>query len=385
MPWQDLTVERLREELVLLSLSEGANVSELCRRFGVSRKTLYKWRKAYLSDPSQELKDASRRPRSSPRRSQEQVEAAVLALREAHPTWGGRKICAALRAENRLERVPCASTATEILRRHGLLDPERAEEPRNWRRFERERPNELWQMDFKGHFPTLAGRCHPLTLLDDHSRFSLGIWACSNEQGATVRACLEEAFRRYGLPLCVLCDNGGPWSRSQGLSRLEAWLIRLGIAVSHGRSYHPETQGKLERFHRTLKADVLQEGSFADLEKAQERFERWRAEYNADRPHEALGGAAPASRYVASPRSFPERLPEPEYGPDDCVRKVQKNGWVFFKGKEFRVGDGLEGQPVAFRQEQTGGVYALRFCSLRLALVDLRGTDATVTYVSEQV
>jgi len=184
--------------------------------------------------------------------------------------WGGRKLAAWLQAHEHAV-VPRPSTISEILRRHGRLQPATSQ-PHRWRRFEHAAPNQLWQMDFKGHVPLGqgAGRLHPLTVLDDHSRFAIGLEACANERGATVQQRLIELFRRYGLPDRMLTDNGGPWGVSSQnphtytsltphtYTSLTAWLLRLGIRISHGRACHPQTQGKDERFHRTLKAELLQ-------------------------------------------------------------------------------------------------------------------------------
>jgi transposase InsO family protein len=227
----------------------------LCRRFGISRTTGYKWLERYRREGSAGLIERSRRPNASPLRTTTAVNA-----------WGERKIKRTL--EDRGETgIPAASTITEIMRRHDrLTEAGSAEHPGPWTRFERASPNELWQMDFKGHFATHAGRCHPLTALDDHSRYNLILAACGDEQGATVRGRLEEAFRRYGLPLAMLMDGGSRWSDPGGdpLTRFSVWLMRLGVRVAHGRPYHPRTQGKEERFHRTFKAEVTSGRSFPE-------------------------------------------------------------------------------------------------------------------------
>lgn len=364
---------------------EGANVSELCRRFGVSRKTAYKWRT--LFEAGESLADRSRRPDSSPRRSSTATEEAVVSLRTSHPTWGGRKISALLAREG-AETVPSPSAVTKILRRRGLLDGPGSDEKRDFERFERESPNELWQMDFKGHFALGGGgRCRPLTLLDDHSRFLLGVWACENERADTVRPFLERAFRLYGLPQAILCDNGGPWS-SRGAacpSALEAWLLRLGVRPVHGRPYHPQTQGKLERFHRTLLADAIAGRTFSDLRECQLSLEKWREAYNRERPHEAIGMAVPASRYAVSRLAFPEEIPEPPADPSDLVRRVQKGGGVSLHGREFHLGDGLAGQPVALRPLPEKGACEIRFCGRLLAQLELGLQETTVTYVRARV
>ena len=247
----------LRAEFVMLAGQEGANVRALCRGYGISAQTGYKWLARAALDPEERFADRSRRPRSSPRRTPAEVEAKVVALRCAHPRWGGRKLARRLR-DLGAPRVPAPSTITAILRRHGRLDESELLTPHAMIRFERDRPNELWQMDFKGHFAHDAGRCHPLTLLDDHSRFSLCLEACANQRGATVEASLVPTFERYGLPRRMVFDNGSPWGNGPGdpYTPLGVWLLRLGIAISHSRPYHPQTLGKDERFHRSLKASA---------------------------------------------------------------------------------------------------------------------------------
>lgn len=364
-----------REEFVWLALAPGANKSELCRRFGISRDKGHKWLARYAAAGRAGLADRSRRPRVSPSRTPEAVEAEVLRLRAAsNNVWGGRKIAAAMRRAGR-SPVPAASTITEILRRHGRLDAATGTHPGPFRRFERAAPNELWQMDFKGHFAMATGRCHPLTVLDDHSRYGLGLEACGNEQATTVQARLLAVFRRYGLPEQMLMDNGPPWGDPGGqpYTVLTVWLIWLGVRVSHGRPYHPQTQGKEERFHRTLKAEVLQGQSFRDLAETQLAFDRWRHVYNYERPHDSLDLAVPGDRYRASRRSVPAALPAIEYGPGDIVRKVDRDGFISFKGCPLRIGKPFRGQPVALRHTLEDGLLSVHFCTQRIGAIDLRG------------
>lgn len=241
------------------------------------------------------------------------------------------------------------STVSTVLHRHGLIDVG-VEYRQAWQRFEYELPNALWQADFKGYFETLSGRCMPLTVLDDHSRFNLVLHACDNARAETVRECLETAFRRYGMPVRMNFDNGAPWgcpSQPGQVTSLELWLVRLGIRISHSRPYHPQTNGKDERFHRTLKAEVLNGRSFNSLNQVQTAFDDWRSVYNHERPHEAIALDTPVSRYRPSPRGFPSRLPEIEYGPDDAVVTVKWNGELRYKGKRFKVSSALHRHEVA--------------------------------------
>jgi len=354
-----------------LAMTEGANLTRLCARFDISRKTGYKWLARYELEGEAGLADRSRRPRRSPGMTPPDLVAAVLRLREAHPTWGGRKLRARLLALRHLP-VPAASTITAILHRHCLMDPEESAKHKAWQRFEAAAANDLWQMDFKGHVAAAHGRCHPLTVLDDHSRYAVGLEACADQRGATVQKRLTTVFRRYGLPREILVDNGSPWGsdREHPYTPLTVWLLKLGLRVIHARPYHPQTLGKDERFHRTLKAEVLQYCQGLDLAGCQRRLASWRLIYNLERPHEALGLAPPVSRYRASPRSFPERLPQWDYGPWEPVRKVQALGWISFRGREYRLSKAFRGESVALRPTRQDGVWEVFFGPHRLGQID---------------
>jgi transposase InsO family protein len=345
-------------------------MTALCRHFGISRKTGYKWRqRAAERDPL--LTDRSRRPLRSPWGTPPAIEERVLALRADHPAWGGRKLHHAL-ARQGMVHPPAPSTITAILRRHGLLAS--ASPPRDFVRFEYAAPNALWQLDFMGHRPLDQGRVHPLTVLDDHSRFALAVAACGDEQQTTVKDRLTTLFRRYGLPHILLSDNGAPWGTAGmgGLTALEAWLLRLGVEVWHGRPRHPQTQGKVERFHGTLAAEVFGTRPFPDLATSQRAFDRFRTCYNHERPHEALAYAVPASRYQPSPRSFPETVPEVPYGPGDEVRIVTVHGSIQWRHRRYFVSRGLIGHPVAVRPTPDDGCWHIYFCQRLVATIDQR-------------
>jgi transposase InsO family protein len=379
MAWREVSVMDQREEFVRLALSPGTNKRELCRRFGISRSNGHKWLRRYLAQGRAGLADRSRRPHRSPTRTEEAVEGDVLRIREgSNNAWGGRKIADVLERKGALV-VPSPSTITEILRRHGKLDRHSAEHPGSYRRFERAQPNELWQMDFKGDFATGRGSCHPLTVLDDHSRYSLGLEACATQQDHSTRERLISVFRCYGLPDAMLMDNGSPWGAAGGgrFTAFSVWLLRLGVRVAHGRPYHPQTQGKDERFHRTLKAEVLSGYHFADLAACQRAFDRWRPIYNHERPHQALDLATPGERYRPSRRSFPEALPPIEYGPDDIVRKANQDGDVRFKGRRLRLGKPFRGQLIGLRPTTEDGVFSIHFCTQQIDTIDLRAVTST--------
>ena len=374
MPWLETTIMDERAEFCQLAQQEGANISALCHRFGIGRTTAYKWLGRLAA--GEPLSDQSRRPHTSPRQTAPALEAQVLELRRAHPTWGGRKLRRRLR-DLGVADVPAASTITALLRRHGLLDPDEGPHHTAWTRFEAEAPNDLWQLDFKGHVPlaTGSGRCHPLVLLDDHSRLVLGLDACPDERTSTVQPLLTALFRRYGLPWTLLCDHGAPWASIQAESRLTvlaAWIIRLGITLIHGRPRHPQTQGKLERVNRTLGAEVLAIPRYPDLASCQTAFDAWRATYNLERPHEALGGDTPISHYRLSPRPYPETLPELTYEPGDLVRRVQSKGVIHLGNQKHRVSDALIGQEVAARPTGVDGRYELFYAHQRLRTLNLQ-------------
>jgi len=378
MPWQEVDTVTLRHEFVELALREELSLTELCRRYEISRKTGYKWLGRAGGGGEAALQDRSRRPHSSPCRTPAATEAQLVVLRQQHPAWGPRKLRRLLEVKqlrtHQAADCPSVSTVAAILKRHGLIDPRAASQHSAFVRFEHPQPNDLWQMDFKGHFAMRSGRCHSLTVLDDHSRFNLVLAACSGETTQTVQQHLIPAFRRYGLPWRMTMDNGAPWGCDQPheLTRLTVWLMRLGIAVSHSRPYHPQTQGKDERFHRTLQAEVLAGQQFCDLPHVQQHYDRWRHVYNAVRPHEALDLGVPQQRYRPSSRRYPERLPALNYGPGDIVRQVQAQGRLQFGGHYFRVPKALRGQPVALRPADPDGCYDVFFGIQRVAQIDAR-------------
>ena len=371
MPWQEVLRMDQRREFIRLAMQDGANRRELCRRFKISPRVAYKWLRRWLEGDG-ELADRSRRPHTSPSRSDAVMEQQVLTIRDAHPAWGARKIARCLARDG--NTPPAPSTVHEILRRHDRVKP-----PINhcapYQRFEKEAPNLLWQMDFKGWI-TMANqtRCYPLTVVDDHSRFAVCLAACANEQGGTVQRQLEITFRRYGLPEAVFVDNGAPWGDSAGApwTRLGVWLLKLGVDVLHSRPFHPQSRGKNERFHRTLDAEVLAFERLRDLAEAQNRFDRWRCVYNFERPHQALNQEVPASRYRPSPRSMPERLPMVEYDEHEIVRAVSTTRhYVSFKGRLWKVPQAFAGERVAIRPRGADGHYGIFFGAREIAHIDL--------------
>jgi transposase InsO family protein len=372
MPWSEMTKELQRKEFVSLALVEGSNMSHLCERFGISRKTGYKWLARY--DPAHDdwAQDYSRRPRHSPFRVSSEIEKAAVEVRRAHPTWSGKKIRKRLQMLG-WSYVPAASTITAILRRHDLIDPRESLKHGPGRRFEREHPNELWQMDFKGPVKTATGRCHPLTVIDDHSRYAVCVTACEDESGKSVQSALTPVFRTYGLPERMLMDNGSCWGKvTARFTVLNVWMLRLGIRISHGRPYHPQTQGKNERFNRTLKVEALTGYNYHDLADCQRGFDRFRHVYNHERPHEALGMETPASRYRISVFAFPEKLPPMEYCSGDIMRKVGPSGCISYHKVQYQVGRAFTGEYVAIRGTHRDGIMAVYYCYQKIATINLR-------------
>ena len=388
MTWKEV-VETVgfRKEIVTLASQPGANIRELCRRFKVSAKTMYKWIGRYRAEGEAGLQNRSRRPHRSPGRMGTVLERKILSMRKKNRGWGARKI------GNRLEvlgtaNVPVPSAIHRVLQRNGAIDPAESRKHQAWKRFEHEAPNQLWQMDFKGHMPlTGGGRCHPLTVVDDHSRYNLCLAACADEQRNTVQNRLELTFRRYGLPEAFFVDNGNPWGDSSGQrwTKFAVWLLKLGVDVLHSRPYHPQSRGKNERFHRTLKAEVFALRQFRDLAEVQRAFDDWRTIYNLQRPHQALDQNVPVSRFRPSTRSMPDRLPEVQYDEHEIVRTVPTTkDYISFKGRLWIVPRAFRGERVAIRPLNLDGRYGIFFAAHPIATIDLT-TNQCVGDVSEQV
>lgn len=373
MPWREWSLMSEREEVVVKALLVGANKSEIAKRAGISRKTLYKWCRRYQEGGREALLDQSRRPIHSPTRIPEEVVKRVLRVRDAHEEWGPKKIHKVLEREG--QDVPSASGITLILRREGRIARGESGKHKAFGHFEAEEPNKLWQMDHKGYFYLGDGHpCYPLTILDDHSRFLIGLFASGNERKGTVIGALERAFRIYGLPQRIVFDNGRPWGHAQEHPYTEfgVWLLRLGIKIAHSRPRHPQTLGKDERLHRTLKGELLSKRSFSDREEAQTEFDRWRYAYNYYRPHEALGLEVPASRYSPSVVAYPNRLPEIDYSSDFIVRRVGDKGEVSFRGNDYRVGKAFRGYPVGLKPASADGVFYVYFLEQSVGIINLR-------------
>jgi transposase InsO family protein len=374
MPWGE-TVEERKKRFLHAFGEAGANRGAVCAEYGISRKAGYALWNRYEAGGEAALKAGSRRPLHSPDRLPEELEQRIVELRR-ELRWGPRKLRHALQ-EEKWERVPSKSTIEAVLKRNGCVNEGRSRKSRAFERFEHEQPNELWQADFKGHFGLgSGGRCHPLLVVDDHSRYLVTLRACGDEQRGTVQAILVDAFREVGLPSRMLMDNGPPWGSAgeDAYTGLELWLMRLGVRVSHGKPRRPQTQGKVERLNRTLGEEL--ELAFTDNVDAQRHFDVYRPRYNERRPHEALGMQTPASRYRVSERAYPEQLPPIEYGEGENVKRVQDGGRINYGGRRWRVGKAFVGLPVALRQEEEWKV-KVWFCAQEIAELDLRGGTAS--------
>lgn len=374
MPWMEMDVPSQREVVIALAQNPEVNVAQLARSLKVSRKTIYKWRararEQSATISNQWSRDRSRRPVSCPWRTDPRTEQVVVDLRQEFPCWGPRKL-RCLMEQRGHKAVPSVSTIAAILKRCGLVDDEESLKRQPFTRFERSEPNALWQMDFKGPVATGRGKCHPLTIVDDHSRFGLGVHALPGESGDVTRPALTDVFRRYGLPQCMLLDNGSCWGRIEArYTAFTAWLLRLGVRVIYARPYHPQTKGKNERFNRTLKAEAINGRNFASLDQCQEIFDQFLITYNTIRPHEALDMATPASRYKVSWRTFPEVLPPLEYLEDDVIRRVAPSGFLSWNKQRFHIGRAFTGEPVAIRPTRVDGVFEVYYCYQRVAIIN---------------
>jgi transposase InsO family protein len=374
MPWRETDAMDQRIQFVVRALEEHANRSELCREFGISRKTGYKWIKRYREVKSlQALVPKSRRPKHSPRQTPPEVEEQVEALRKKHG-WGGGKLSCMLLREG---VVLPAGTVDRVLRRRGLTGP--APDGRAaLQRFERATPNDLWQIDFKGPMQWLdAWSSTPLSVLDDHSRFVVGL--------APLRSLTEEAtlpplvacFEEYGLPSTILMDHGSPWwstTNGHGLTRFSIRLIQQGIRLIYGRIRHPQTQGKVERFHRTLKASFRHKGLPPTFDGFVEALAAFREEYNEVRPHEALAMQVPASRYQKSARSYEAKPREWEYPQGSQVLRLNTAGCLDYRGHRYFVCEALAGERVRCQPFVQRVLVSYRHMEIRELDLDARRT-----------
>ncbi len=367
MPWEDKTVEELRKEFVEAAKT-SRNFSLLCREFGISRKTGYKW--VERNNQSCSMSDRSHVPFHIPSRTLAEIEEAILRVRADNPEWGAKTILKVLK-NNGYTNLPCIRTANNILQRNGCISETESQKRKEFIRFQREHCNELWQIDFKGDFPLLDGtRCYPLDIIDDCSRYCLGIYAKNNTLG--VVQSMEHTFREYGLPKAILSDNGGQFAGFKGgYTQFERWLMDLDVLPIHGRPLHPQTQGKIERFHRTMKNELLKRNMFIDLSDADKHLKEWRIKYNELRPHEAIDMRCPADVYIPSERKYPDTIKSYEYSGLHRILKVNYKGYLRFDSKVFYLSETMVGAEVELRL--AGADFAsLCYRNYKIAEIDLR-------------
>jgi len=381
MPWKETDVLSLRVEFVVRARSGEESISDLCREFGVSRKTGHKWLSRYEEGRYSALSDRSRRPKRQPNKTPKVIEDRVVELRLEYG-WSGPKLQVLLDKEGVL-----LSTATidRIIKRRGLVSKEASGKPAT-KRFERSRPNELWQMDFKGEYLLRGGgRCYPLSILDDHSRFAVGVFALSRPSRELVQPCVERCFEAYGVPEAMLMDHGTPWwntSNAHGLTRLSVSLIKQGVRLIFGSIAHPQTQGKVERFHRTMKQEMKHRGVPQSVQGIGEALSRFRQVYNEIRPHEALGMDVPSARYTPSQRAYDPNPPQWEYPAGAEVKRVTDAGNLVYKGRQYYACKALAREPVWCREVENRLLITYRHMYIRDIDLDTGRTTAVVRPVS---
>lgn len=367
MPWECKTVEDQRREFAQAAMC-CSNFSALCREFGITRRTGQKWLERYTS--CQPLTDRSRRPHTTPTRTPEEIELLILDVRANNPGWGAKTIHRVLERQG-CRNLPCVKTVNNILHRYGCISPEESQKRQPFTRFEKDRCNVMWQTDFKGEFRMADNNyCYPLTILDDHSRFSLKI-APRLSTANVVISVFTEVFQEYGMPDSILSDNGAQFAGfKKGYTQFEKWLMDLDILPIHGRIKHPQTQGKIERFHRTMKQELLNHTQIADIEDAQRKFCVWRDKYNNVRPHEALGMKTPGEIYEASQRKYKETIDKFEYGGEHHVLKVNNWGYVRFNGWQVYLSETMANQNIEFRTSSNGETFIACYRNFRIAEFD---------------
>jgi putative transposase len=377
MPWRETSPMEQRLAFIREYATELFTMTELAAQYGVSRKTAYKWLERFEVEGERGVLDRPRRPHESPQATAPELVEAVIELRRRHPRWGAKKLLAVLRRRDPDAVWPARSTVCDLLKQRGLIVSRR----RRARAPGSSRPaltpitavNQVWTTDFKGEFRTGDHRyCYPLTLRDGFSRYVLRCDALMNRTTVATRARFERAFAEYGLPDRIRSDNGGPFASPGlgGLSQLSVWWLRLGIVPERIAPGHPEQNGSHEQFHAVLKAETARPPA-ATARAQQRRFTRFCAEYNDERPHEALQDQPPATRYRPSRRALPRRLPALDYPGHAEIRLVATNGCLSWDGKPLFLATALAGEYVAF-EEVDEGIWTISFATVVLARFDDR-------------
>lgn len=381
MPWKETRVvdERLRFIVAVNETEES--FAELCRQFGISRKTGYKWANRYEEFGPAGLEDRPPIPRNIPHATPPAMVDLIVELRKEHPTWGPKKLRARLQTLGH-EGVPAASTIGDILKKHGLIRPRRrrVHPPMSPSQIEvPERPNDTWCVDFKGHFALGdSSRCHPLTITDEVSRYVLKCEGLERPNEAFAKPHFDRAFREFGLPRRIRSDNGAPFATAGigGLSKLAVHWIKLGIHPERIEPGKPEQNGRHERMHRTLKEETAKPPASTLLEQ-QRRFDRFRRIFNDERPHEALGQRPPASLYTPSPRTMPYEPSSPEYPDNMLVRRLSRSGLLNLGGSQTLVTRLLAQEPVGLLPVEED-VWELYYGPVLLAQVTLKNKELRV-------
>ena len=372
MPWKEVTPMEERHRFVSLAASGQFTVSELCESFGISRKTGYKWIGRYADLGSAGLSDRSRAPKSIPLRTDVEVEREIIRLRRKHPSWGGKKIHRLLELDDQIVTPPAISTINAILKRNGLVEKRKRRggvfKVERGSLTEATRPHHVMAVDFKGWFTTQDGeRFDPLTITDLYSRYLLKAEGLPQMTIGHAQRSFRHLFRTEGLPEIIRVDNGTPFASMGpgGLSRLSVWWIRNGIEVQFTRPGHPQDNGSHERMHRTMKAECCRPPS-KNRAAQQQRINRWRKEFNEERPHEALGQRFPSELYQASSNRLDERIKPSLYPPNTPTKKVSDSGFINYEGHAIHVGEAFAGQRVAYKERGTTGIIDLKYANVKL-------------------
>lgn len=358
MPWEEVNVMDQRTRFVVLAKELKISFADLCKEFCISRKTGYKWVNRVIERGiTTGIQNESRRPHHIARRVDSNTEARFVALRTLHPTWGAGKLIELYTRQNNERKPPSERTVNRIIERNGLKQ-ESSPSGVAFKRFEHASPNDLWQMDYKGEFRFGAKgqKCYPFDVLDDHSRFSLCLDAHNSISWTSVKSSLTRTFYEYGLPLQILMDHGSSWYATQShylpWTQLTVWIMQLGICIIYCRIRHPQTQGKIERFHRTFKYDLIKRVEFDSFSQIQPRFDAFRLEYNTVRPHGALNMQCPVERYEPSLRKFTGLVPSIEYPDGAIIRKLNPCGVLAYKNRQWFVSEALANQYVMLEEKE---------------------------------
>ena len=372
MPWKEKGLETMRKDFVKRVLAHEKSKSALCREYGISRPTGDKWIARYLA--GEKLEDLSRAPKTRPNKTDSEMEQKIVNYRKTYPAIGAVKMRQIMENDH-YTNLPSARTFNEIFKRNGLITKEASEATKPHQRFEKSYPNEMWQADFKGDFRMENGvRCHPLNIIDDHSRMNLCCEPCLTETFREIKPHMERIFKEFGLPFSFLCDNGNPWGTQQstGFSSFEVWLMELGILTLHGRILHPQTQGKEERFNGSLKKECLKFHKIENQGDAARIFAEYRNFYNNIRPHMALDLKVPASRYQKSPREYPSKISDWQYDSDLNIRKVKSSGYISINGQGYFLSEAFGNKQIAFRESSKGAhLINLYFRQFRIGQIDI--------------